>query len=94
LVKSYADTSVLFSLYAPDANSGRADAWRLANPAALPFTAFHRLELRNALSLAIFQRRLTTAECQAVWAEVENDIAAGLLVQTGGLSHYVLVDMT
>jgi predicted nucleic acid-binding protein len=28
----YVDTSVLFSLYVPDTNSTRADAWRQANP--------------------------------------------------------------
>lgn len=91
-MKTYADTSLLFSLYATDANSIRADAWRRANPAPLPFTAFHRLELRNALSLALFQQRLTLAEVQAAWQEVENDCAAGLLVGRGGLWHRVLVD--
>ncbi|HXA80678.1 MAG TPA: type II toxin-antitoxin system VapC family toxin [Opitutaceae bacterium] len=91
-MKTYADTSFLFSLYATDANSTRADAWRQANPAPLPFTAFHRLELRNALSLALFQQRLTLAEVQAAWQEVENDCAAGLLVGRGGLWHRVLVE--
>ena len=75
-MKTYADTSFLFSLYATDANSARADAWRQANPAPLPLTAFHRLELRNALSLALFQQRLTQQEIQAAWQEVENDCAA------------------
>jgi hypothetical protein len=91
-VKTYADTSLLFSLYSTDANSPRADAWRLANPDPLPFTAFHRLELRNALHLAVFQKRLTPIETQSAWQEVENDIAAGLLVVRGGLWHRVLVD--
>ena len=89
---TYADTSFLFSLYATDANSARADAWRQANPDPLPFTAFHRLELRNALSLAMFQQRLTQQEIQAAWQEVENDCAAGLLVARGGLWHHVLLD--
>ena len=91
-MKTYADTSLLFSLYATDTNSAKADAWRQANPAPLPFTAFHRLELRNALSLAIFQQRLTPEEVQAVWQEVERDCASGLLVRRGGLWHRVLVD--
>ena len=86
---TYADTSFLFSLYATDANSARADAWRQANPDPLPFTAFHRLELRNALSLAMFQQRLTQQEIQAAWQEVENDIAAGFLISSGGLWHRV-----
>jgi hypothetical protein len=91
-VKTYADTSFLFSLYATDANSPKADAWRFANPVPLPFTAFHRLELRNALSLALFQQRLTLAEIQAAWLEVENDFTAGLLVGRGGLWHRVLLE--
>jgi hypothetical protein len=91
-VKTYADTSFLFSLYATDANSIKADPWRQANPAPLPFTAFHRLELRNGLSLALFQQRLTLPEVQAAWHEVENDCAAGLLVGWGGLWHRILVD--
>ncbi len=91
-MKTYADTSFLFSLYAADANSTKADAWRQANPAPLPFTAFHRLELRNGLSLALFQQRLTLQEIQAAWREVESDCAAGLLVARGGLWHRVFVE--
>lgn len=76
----YADTSVLFSLYVTDANSPRADAWRQANPVPLGFTDFHRVELRNALSLAVFQQRLTVAESLAAWQEVQQDLASGVLV--------------
>lgn len=54
--------------------------------------AFHRLELRNALSLALFQQRLTRQEIEAAWQEVENDCAAGLLVARGGLWHHILAD--
>jgi hypothetical protein len=91
-VKTYADTSFLFSLYATDANSLKADVWRQANPAPLPFSAFHRLELRNALSLAVFQQRLTLSEVQAAWQEVESDFTGGLLVARGGLWHRVVVE--
>ena len=76
----YADTSVLFSLYVTDANSPRADAWRQANPVPIGFTGFHRIELRNALSLAVFQQRLTVAESLAAWQEVQQDLASGVLV--------------
>ncbi len=80
MVKTYVDTSVLVSLYIPDANSARADEWRQANPAAIEFTSLHRIELRNALSLAVFQQRLTPAEAQAAWQDVVQDLADGLLV--------------
>jgi hypothetical protein len=80
VVKTYVDTSVLVSLYIPDANSPQADAWRQANPVAIDFTGLHRIELRNALGLAVFQQRLTSAEAQAAWQDVEQDLADGLLV--------------
>ncbi len=83
-MKLYADTSVLFSLYVMDTNSPRADGWRQANPGPLNFTGFHRLELRNALSLAVFQQRLTAAEAAAAWQEIQKDLAAGLLVPAPG----------
>ena len=76
----YADTSVLFSLYGTDANSPHADAWRQANPAPLDFTGLQRVELRNALALAVFQQRLTPSEAHAAWQEVQRDLATGLLV--------------
>ena len=77
---TYVDTSVLVSLYVPDANSSRADAWRLANPEPMEFTGFHRIELRNALSLAVFQQRLTPAEAEAAWTQVQDDLKTGVLV--------------
>ena len=77
---TYVDTSVLFSLYVPDANSSQADAWRQAHPAPIDFTGFHRIELRNALSLAVFQQRLTPAQAEAAWTQVQEDLQAGVLV--------------
>ena len=61
-------------------------------PRRCHFTAFHRLDLRNALSLALFQQRLTPPEVQAAWQEVENDCAAGLLLARGGLWHRAVVE--
>lgn len=91
-MNTYADTSFFFSLYATDANSPKADTWRQARPLPLPFTTFHRVELRNAFSLAVFQKRLTPQEVQSAWQELENDLAAGLLVPRGGLWHRVLLE--
>ena len=68
-----------FSYYASDANSSRADLWRQANPFPLHFSALNRLELRNALQLAVFQSRLTTKEADEIWATVESDLTNGLL---------------
>ena len=57
---------------------------------ALALLCFSPPDIRNALSLALFQQRLTPPEVQAVWLEVENDSAAGLLCECGGLWHRVL----
>jgi predicted nucleic acid-binding protein len=78
-MKRYADTSYLFSYYGSDAHSTRADAWRQANAVPLPLTPLHRLELRNALELAVFQNRLGAIEAREVWLTVESDLKAGQL---------------
>ena len=80
-MKFYADTSFLYSYYSADANSTRADLWRQSNAVSLPFTSLHRLELRNAIELAVFQKRATAAEAAEVWKTVEADLAGGLMVE-------------
>lgn len=80
-MRGYADSSFLFSYYAADANSLRADAWRQANGGPLPFAPLHRVELRNALELAVFQQRLSAREATETWAVIESDVRAGLLVE-------------
>lgn len=79
-MKRYVDTSILFSLYITDANSVRVDAWRLAYPSAINFTSFHRVEIRNALSLAVFQKCIKTPDSEAAWEVVREDLAAGRLI--------------
>jgi predicted nucleic acid-binding protein len=79
-MSSYADTSFLFSYYASDANSTKADQWRQEHPQSLPLTVLHRLELRNAFELAVFQKRITSGESAQLWTQIETDVADGLLV--------------
>ena len=89
-MKTYADTSVLFSLYVADANSSKADAWRQGHPVPLPFTGFHRIEFRNALGLAVFQQRLTDEEAKAAWQRLQEDLSAGRLVSQPNLWSRIL----
>jgi predicted nucleic acid-binding protein len=79
-VNLYGDTSFLFSYYASDVHSSRADHWRQANSYPLLFSLFNRVELRNAIELAVFQSRLTPTEAAEIWLTVENDLKAGYLV--------------
>ena len=79
---TYADSSFFFSYYVTDSNSSRADAWRLAHPTPLIFSALNRLELRNALELAVFQNRISPAESAAAWQTIEADLRDGFLTAT------------
>ena len=78
-MRAYADTSVLFSAYASDANTARAQALIPTLTVRLVFTALHRLELRNALALAIFRGKATPREVARVWHDVHTDLAARVL---------------
>jgi hypothetical protein len=42
-------------------------------------TPFQKLELKNSLNLAAFQNRLTLAQVQSIWQDVERDLDAGFL---------------
>ena len=76
---AYADTSFLGSYYLPDPNTPAALALVRSLTAPITFTALHRLELRNALALAVFQRRITAIQTQAVWQDLVSDLRTGLL---------------
>jgi hypothetical protein len=52
-----------------------------SNAVALPFTLLHRLEFRNAIELAMFQKRATAAQAAEVWKTIETDVTAGLLTE-------------
>lgn len=78
----YADTSFLFSLYAQDANTAKAAHIGKSLHAPLAITPFHRLELRNALRLAVFRGYITDEECSRLLDMIEADIQGGVLVET------------
>ena len=48
----------------------------------LPLTPLVLLELRNAFNRAVHRQRITPAERDVLWQEVEADIASGFLVPT------------
>jgi hypothetical protein len=49
-------------------------------PYALPLTALHRLELRNAFWLAVFQKRCSAQDAREFWECIQEEIKAGLLL--------------
>lgn len=76
---TYADTSFLVSLYLRDANTAKAEAFMLRHFEPLALTQLNRVELRNAISRAIFEEKVTPQEARAAWRQVDSDLRAGLL---------------
>lgn len=74
----YLDTSFLFSLYVPDANSAAAatEAVKLKGP--LIVTDLGEFEFVNALHLRVFRRDLKTSEASDVLTLFRHDVAQGI----------------
>jgi predicted nucleic acid-binding protein len=77
-LKAYCDTSFLFSLYAPDANSEAAAAESRRPALALLVTPLCELELINALQLRVFRGELTSRQVDAAYAAIQSDLALGV----------------
>ena len=79
---AFADTGFIASLYLKESTSASARAAIQAAPVVLPLTPLAMLELRNAFNRAVQRRRITAAERDALWQDVEADIASGFLAPT------------
>lgn len=73
------DTSVLVSLYVPEARSARAA--RLVRRAGEPvlFSQLHELELTNALRLRLFRDEAERPQVEATLTRIAEDLEAGVL---------------
>ena len=75
----YADTSFLFSLYIPDANSSAAAKIMKRIGPPLLATDFAEFEFINALNWRIFRKELRASEVQAVLLSFSMDVHDGLV---------------
>jgi len=75
----YADTSFLFSLYVPDANSSSAAATMKRIKPPLLATDFAEFELTNALNWRIFRKELRASQEQAILLSFSKDVHAGVI---------------
>jgi PIN domain len=79
---AFADTGFIASLYLEESTSDAADAALGDRFSPLPLTPLVELELRNAFNRSVQRRRITAAQRDALWQDVEADIASGFLVPT------------
>jgi predicted nucleic acid-binding protein len=77
---AFADTGFIASLYLEESTSQAADAALGNRREPLPLTPLVMLELRNAFNRAVQRQRITTAQRDALWQDVEADVASGFLV--------------
>lgn len=81
-MKAYADTSFLLSLYLEDKHSQRAAASMQSLKGMLPLTPLHRLELRNAVRLAVFRGQVNHLQRDGALQNIEEDLEDGILIPT------------
>jgi predicted nucleic acid-binding protein len=80
-LKSYADTSFLYSLYVQQVHSAKAAAYMAAACSVpLPLTTFGRFELVNAIRLSVFRQQLHPQVAAIDLQTIEADIRSGVLV--------------
>ncbi len=73
-MKAYADSSFIVALYLQQQSSARAIALLERYGQALPFTPWHRLEVRNAIRLAVFQKVIDGAQARTQLKQLDADL--------------------
>ena len=80
-MKADADTSFIISLYvSEEERSAKADQYMARQREALPFTPYHRLEVRNGIRLRVKNAAMTARERAAAFADVEHDLEAQMVL--------------
>ena len=78
-MKTYLDSSFLFSLYAPDQHSSNAASAIARTRGELVLSSLSEVELTNALELRIFRRELTRVQVEKAQAAFDEDVQRGVL---------------
>lgn len=73
----YVDPSALLKLYLHEPESAVMCAWRAKNPGALQVTHHGKLEMINAIGLAMWRNDISPAAGRDAWASLEEDFTEG-----------------
>ena len=76
----YLDSSLMVSLYCPDANSAAAVAAAKAAKAPLMITTLCELETVNAFALRVFRKELTSTQADSARRMLEKDLHDGVFL--------------
>jgi predicted nucleic acid-binding protein len=79
-LKAYADSSFIVALYLQQQSSPVAAAFMQQHGAALPFTPWHRLEVRNAIRLAVFYRAIDSHQGKTQLKQLDADLREESLI--------------
>ena len=79
-MKAYWDTSSLLKLYIAEPESPQFIALSAKLGVAIPLSALHQLEIKNALELKTARQELTDKDRAGVWASINADIQTGSLI--------------
>ncbi len=85
-MKPYADSSFIVALYLPRESSGKALDFLAGHGLPLPFTPWHRLEVRNAIRLTVFNKAIRSSEARTQLQQLDTDLRDETLV-----AHHPLV---
>jgi predicted nucleic acid-binding protein len=77
----YADSSFIVSLYLPQQSTARAIAFLQRYSQSLPFNPWHRLEVRNAIRLAVFHGLIEAAQAKQQLKQIDADINDAALLK-------------
>lgn len=78
----YADTSFLVAIYSPEADSAAALRFMQRLTVPLPFTPFHRHELRTAIRLRTFRGSITVDQRNDAFQQIDEDLSDNILGHT------------
>ena len=73
-MKAYADSSFIVALYVQQQSSPRAIAFMQRYGRALPFTPWHRLEVRNTIRLAVCQKVIDSLQAKTQLKQIDADL--------------------
>lgn len=79
-MKAYADSSFIVALYLSQESSPAAAGFLRQYGGPLPFTPWHRLEVRNAVRLAVFYRAIAGHQGKTQLKQIEADLREEALI--------------